>query len=697
MAWQMLPKTKGLTDDEIRIAKERILKKAKEFGIDISGWDIGVKAATEAEDKSDPSAAIDTTENKKHAIEILSAALALMSLAQWKVYLLWIAEDTSHAPDEAQTKAYGDDRATVLLGFLNQTTRKAIDASLALGREAGETDDQLVRRIKNVMAPMSDGRAASVAQTESARGAGWAAVKAGTQSGVKENTWRTMQDAKVRETHAAMEGSMRAVGERFTSPSGATSLHPGGFGVPEEDCNCRCVLVPTRTTVEAAAHPDWKHFEAIRKTEEDNLVPVIKELFAHQTDAMVSVFESKEPTLVLHAMSLNMPDTPDHPNKLPFSGVLTFLDKPSDNAPQGSGGRKVILTKAAAEAALPTLLGMAVDHTPKLDGHAVKAKIGIIDDAEIVGDQVNIKGFLYAADFPKEIAQIKADVSKLGFSWELKDIHVDDLTADPWVINACVFTGAALLQKQKAAYTSTSLAAAADGAAEEDKMNFEEIMKKLELLAAAVEGVQKTQAEAALAAEAATKTLQANQAVVAMVKPHSDALRSAADAMEAAGIGCHASRGHALALRKMAANMDADAAKGSVPDAHNDSYYASAAPNAVDLAAAAAKAAVTEALAGVNSVDQNSDIAKLTDGLAALTTMVKDLKAQQGAQIAPPERKTMSPAISELLARAGIAAPGADGEKLSVAAVNAALDKTSMSTVQRLEIKNALNKQGVLA
>jgi hypothetical protein len=62
----------------------------------------------------------------------------------------------------------------------------------------------------------------------------------------------------------------------------------------------------------------------------------------------------------LQARSLDIP-TNGHPNKMPFSGVLTKLDQPSDTAPSGSGGKRIVLTKRAAEAALDTLLGMAVD------------------------------------------------------------------------------------------------------------------------------------------------------------------------------------------------------------------------------------------------------------------------------------------------------------------------------------------------
>src|SRR6266513_2860292 len=87
--------------------------------------------------------------------------------------------------------------------------------------------------------------------------------------------------------------------------------------------------------------------------------------------------------LSLSAMSIALPKLARHPNRLPFRGVLTVLDVPSDRAPAGARGHRVLLTRAAAEAALPSLLGMALDYTPALDGHDARRKVGIITSADI--------------------------------------------------------------------------------------------------------------------------------------------------------------------------------------------------------------------------------------------------------------------------------------------------------------------------
>src|SRR3974377_1470781 len=88
--------------------------------------------------------------------------------------------------------------------------------------------------------------------------------------------------------------------------------------------------------------------------------------------------------LQLEAMALAMPEVAGHPNRLPFRGVLTLVGVASQRAPKGAKGHRVMLTRSATDAALPSLLGMALDYAPSLDSHDVRRKIGIITEANIV-------------------------------------------------------------------------------------------------------------------------------------------------------------------------------------------------------------------------------------------------------------------------------------------------------------------------
>jgi len=212
-------------------------------------------------------------------------------------------------------------------------------------------------------------------------------------------------------------------------------------------------------------------------------------------------------------MAIEMPAVFGHPNRIAFRGVLTFVDAVSDKAPAGARGHRVMLTRAAGEAAIPSLLGMALDYSPRLDGHDTRRKIGVITRAEIVGREIAVGGFIYGRDFPEMVEEIgknrvvgerggkggdfasqgaprngqtrKADKSLraarhyaggspastlpgstsggspssspagLGMSYEIADAMVEDIKATVWVLNRVTFTGAAVLRQDKAAYKST--------------------------------------------------------------------------------------------------------------------------------------------------------------------------------------------------------------------------------------------------
>src|ERR1700744_3366465 len=113
--------------------------------------------------------------------------------------------------------------------------------------------------------------------------------------------------------------------------------------------------------------------------------------------------------LQMRAMAVEFPEVRDHPNRLPFEGCLTLLDVPSDKAPSGARGHRGILTREAAEAALPSLLGMAVDYKAGWDGHNARQKCGIITGAEIEGRRLMVSGYLFARDYPEMEAKIQAN------------------------------------------------------------------------------------------------------------------------------------------------------------------------------------------------------------------------------------------------------------------------------------------------
>jgi hypothetical protein len=169
----------------------------------------------------------------------------------------------------------------------------------------------------------------------------------------------------------------------------------------------------------------------------------------------------------VEAMALQMPRVDGHPNRVPFQGILTLVAVPSRKPPSGAQGHRVMLTRRATEAALPSLLGMALDYTPALDAHDAQRKIGVITEAEIVpmktggGDtaaRVAVTGYLYAHDFPDVVEELRAGNAALGMSYEITDAMVASPTSPIWTVTSFTFTGAAVLQREKAAYPETRFA-----------------------------------------------------------------------------------------------------------------------------------------------------------------------------------------------------------------------------------------------
>jgi hypothetical protein len=171
----------------------------------------------------------------------------------------------------------------------------------------------------------------------------------------------------------------------------------------------------------------------------------------------------------LESMAIQMPAVVGHPNREPFRGVLTLVDMVSDKAPAGARGHRVVLTRSAAEKALASLLGMALDYSLSLDRHDTRRKVGVITRAEIVGKKLELGGYLFAKDFPEIVKQIGRGGNCqrsfdppslerhacLAMSYEIADARVADVKAKVWTLTQVTFTGAAILRRDKAAYRDT--------------------------------------------------------------------------------------------------------------------------------------------------------------------------------------------------------------------------------------------------
>lgn len=68
------------------------------------------------------------------------------------------------------------------------------------------------------------------------------AVVANNATATTQKRWRTMMDDRVRDTHDYLEGMIVPFNERFYTYDGDSAEYPGGFSLPQNNVNCRCVV-----------------------------------------------------------------------------------------------------------------------------------------------------------------------------------------------------------------------------------------------------------------------------------------------------------------------------------------------------------------------------------------------------------------------------------------------------------------------
>lgn len=134
-----------------------------------------------------------------------------------------------------------------LIRDINQTTRQGLMDAIREGFEAGETVQQLADRVGTVFEFADRVRSLRIAQTETLSASNFGTLEGYEQSGVVERKeWIAGPGA--RETHAAAmarysgDGAI-PISENFEVGAGRGPA-PGNIGLPEEDINCRCTILP---------------------------------------------------------------------------------------------------------------------------------------------------------------------------------------------------------------------------------------------------------------------------------------------------------------------------------------------------------------------------------------------------------------------------------------------------------------------
>lgn len=153
-------------------------------------------------------------------------------------------------------------RANQLAGQVTQTTYRAIVDTLAEGVGNGEAIPDLAARIRAVFSEASANRATVIARTEVISGHNAAALSAASSlpaDVVAGAQWIATRDGRTRETHAAADGQVVAVGYPF-QVGGAAGAYPGDPSLPaKETVQCRCTvafLTPDEFAAEAQTYAE---------------------------------------------------------------------------------------------------------------------------------------------------------------------------------------------------------------------------------------------------------------------------------------------------------------------------------------------------------------------------------------------------------------------------------------------------------
>ena len=132
-------------------------------------------------------------------------------------------------------------RSLTLAKSINKTTLEALRNELSLGFEAGESIQQLTKRIEGYFTDNAKVRAETISRTETIAAANRGANDRYQKEGVQKKEWFSAPDA--RPSHLEANGQIVPINAEFRV--GADSMQgPGQGSDPSENINCRCTILP---------------------------------------------------------------------------------------------------------------------------------------------------------------------------------------------------------------------------------------------------------------------------------------------------------------------------------------------------------------------------------------------------------------------------------------------------------------------
>lgn len=184
----------------------------------------------------------------------------------------------------------------------------------------------------------------------------------------------------------------------------------------------------------------------------------------------------------LNVSNFSVSESKDNPDLMRFTATACYLDTPTDGTP--CGGISDYKTVISSDADIQSLVGMGVNCLwsdgwfagENLKDHNPWFKIGVITDAKLEGNAVNVEGHLWKVDFPDICDTIECAKESLGCSVEL---YFDGVRRDDGEKllygQGGHFTGMAILYKTKAAFQNTKFMCSLMKGQEGENMTQEEM------------------------------------------------------------------------------------------------------------------------------------------------------------------------------------------------------------------------------
>lgn len=131
------------------------------------------------------------------------------------------------------------------LGNDTKVLKKRISSEISRGLSTSMSYADIARNLEN-QSRMSINNAMNIVQTEGHRIQIRSALDSGNKARAKGadlvKVWDSTLDSKTRDHHRELDGQVRELDEDF-EVDGITVSAPGQFGMPSEDCRCRCALL----------------------------------------------------------------------------------------------------------------------------------------------------------------------------------------------------------------------------------------------------------------------------------------------------------------------------------------------------------------------------------------------------------------------------------------------------------------------